>query len=235
MPLLWRSGLTALLLLAGVSHDGRAQGITATPLAPPPGTSQVPLAAPLSPPAPPDAPAPAAPVVLGMPARPSAALPGATPPPPSDNQPAPLPAMPPPPAEAPDTAQPAQLTPPRGPAAPPPAGDATPGQFTPAPAAPVTWQPAGSAVLQILDKVNAQSATITVKVGSTAQFGPLAIAARACDVTTGDEAANATAFLDITDSHPDSPAFHGWMLESDPSVSMLQHPVYDVRVVGCGA
>ena len=79
---------------------------------------------------------------------------------------------------------------------------------------PVTWQPAGSAVLQILDKVNAQSATVTVKVGSTAQFGPLAIAARACDVTTGDEATNATAFLDITDSHPDSPAFHGWMLES---------------------
>jgi hypothetical protein len=143
--------------------------------------------------------------------------------------------MPPPPTEAPETPQPAQVTPPREPSAPQPAAEAAPGQFTSAPAVPVIWQPAGSAVLQILDKVNAQSATITVKVGSTAQFGPLAIAARACNVTTGDEAANATAFLDITDSHPDSPGFHGWMLKSDPSVSMLQHPVYDVRVVGCGA
>ena len=40
-------------------------------------------------------------------------------------------------------------------------------------------------------------------------------------------------FLDITDSHPDAPSFHGWMLKSDPSVSMLQHPIYDVRVLGC--
>ena len=27
--------------------------------------------------------------------------------------------------------------------------------------------------------------------------------------------------------------FHGWMLAKNPSVSMLQNPIYDVRVVGC--
>ena len=41
-----------------------------------------------------------------------------------------------------------------------------------------------------------------------------------------------TAFLIITDSHPDPPGFKGWMLRSDPSVSMLAHPLYDVRVLG---
>ena len=27
--------------------------------------------------------------------------------------------------------------------------------------------------------------------------------------------------------------FRGWMLANNPSLSMLQHPIYDVRVVGC--
>lgn len=98
---------------------------------------------------------------------------------------------------------------------------------------PVTWQPQGTAVLQVLDKVDAQSVTLTVKVGASAQSGSLTIAVRACDVSAPNQAQDATAFLDITDSHPDAPSFHGWMLKTDPSVSMLQHPIYDVRVLGC--
>ena len=41
--------------------------------------------------------------------------------------------------------------------------------------------------------------------------------------------------LTITDSHADAPGFRGWMLANNPSLSMLQHPIYDVRVVGCRA
>ena len=99
---------------------------------------------------------------------------------------------------------------------------------------PEVWQPAGTAQLQLLDKVNAQSTTLNVKVGESAQYATLTIAVRACQVSKPDEKPDATAFLDITDSHPDSPSFHGWMLKSAPSVSMLQHPIYDVRVLGCG-
>ena len=88
-------------------------------------------------------------------------------------------------------------------------------------------------MLQLLDKVDAQSSTMTIKAGQSAQYGALTIAVRACDLSAPDEKPDATAFLDITDSHPDSASFHGWMLKSDPSVSMLQHPIYDVRVLGC--
>jgi hypothetical protein len=87
----------------------------------------------------------------------------------------------------------------------------------------------------VLDKIDAQSTDLTVKVGSAVQYRSLTIAVRACDASTKDEKTDATAFLDITDSHPDEPSFHGWMLKSDPSVSMLQHPIYDVRVIGCHA
>jgi len=48
-----------------------------------------------------------------------------------------------------------------------------------------------------------------------------------------DQPADATAFLDIIDSHGGAPAFHGWMLLSDPALSMFAHPVYDVRLAGC--
>ena len=110
----------------------------------------------------------------------------------------------------------------------------------PTPAAPpaaqpsqTTWLPQASAQLQVLDKVNAQTAVLTVKVGESAQVGSLTIQVQACDTHPPDQPQDATAFLTITDSHADAPGFRGWMLANNPSLSMLQHPIYDVRVVGC--
>lgn len=103
----------------------------------------------------------------------------------------------------------------------------------PAPPPPNTWLPRGGAVLQALDKINAIVQTLTVKDGQTVTFGSLSITVRACLVRPPDMPADAAAFLVITDSHPDQPGFRGWMVESDPSLSMLEHPLYNVRVEGC--
>lgn len=96
------------------------------------------------------------------------------------------------------------------------------------------WVPQGTAELQVLDKVNAQNARLTVKVGQEAQFGSLNIQVQACNTHPPDQPRDSAAFLTITDSHADAPGFRGWMLANNPSLSMLQHPIYDVRVVGCG-
>jgi hypothetical protein len=98
-----------------------------------------------------------------------------------------------------------------------------------------TWLPQGTAELQVLDKVNAQNALLTVKVGQEARFGSLSIQVQACDIRPPDQPRDSAAFLTITDSIADAPGFRGWMLANDPSLSMLQHPIYDVRVVGCRA
>jgi hypothetical protein len=118
----------------------------------------------------------------------------------------------------------------------PPAVTATPSAppATEMPPWPNVWQPRGSVVLHMLDKINAQTATATVKVGESVPFGSLTIAVRACDVHPSDQPADATAFLVITDRNPEAPGFTGWILRSDPSLSMLEHPLYDVRVAGCG-
>jgi hypothetical protein len=114
----------------------------------------------------------------------------------------------------------------------------TPPQPAP-PAAPQpmqqTWLPQNTAQLQVLDKVNAQNALLTVKVGQEAQFGSLNIQVQACNIHPPDQPQDSAAFLTITDSHADAPGFRGWMLANNPSLSMLQHPIYDVRVVGCRA
>ena len=113
-----------------------------------------------------------------------------------------------------------------------------PPQGTP-PAAPQpiqpTWLPQGTAELQVLDKANAQNALLTVKVGQEAHFGSLNIQVQACSSRPPDQPRDSAAFLTITDSLPDAPGFRGWMLANNPSLSMLQHPIYDVRVVACRA
>ena len=113
-----------------------------------------------------------------------------------------------------------------------------PPQGTP-PAAPQpiqpTWLPQGTAELQVLDKANAQNALLTVKVGQEAHFGSLNIQVQACSSRPPDQPRDSAAFLTITDSRPDAPGFRGWMLANNPSLSMLQHPIYDVRVVACRA
>jgi hypothetical protein len=118
------------------------------------------------------------------------------------------------------------------PTAPPPPSQTAP--LTVAPPSP-TWVPRAVAELQALDKITARATSLTVRVGQSVTFGSLSIFVRACVSRPPDAVADSAAFLDITDSHPGAPQFHGWMLVSAPSVAMLEHPVYDVRPAACHA
>lgn len=92
------------------------------------------------------------------------------------------------------------------------------------------------AVLQGLDKTTARVSTVEAPVGGIARFGTLEIVARACHKKPPTEPPESTAFLEITDVRPDSPAvsvFSGWMFASSPALSALEHPVYDVWVIDC--
>jgi hypothetical protein len=101
------------------------------------------------------------------------------------------------------------------------------------PQRPNTWLPRGGAVLQALDKVNARSTTLAMKVGQTAQFQTLNITLRACRVRPPDQPADSAAWLQVIDSRPGWSGFGGWMLQSSPALSMLEHPIYDLRVAAC--
>ncbi len=92
------------------------------------------------------------------------------------------------------------------------------------------------AVLQGLDKITARISTFEAPLNEPVRFGSLQIIARACDKKPPEETPESTAFLEIVDIRPDSPAvelFTGWMFASSPAISAVEHPVYDVWVVDC--
>ncbi len=105
--------------------------------------------------------------------------------------------------------------------------------LTPAPSWPNGWVPRATADIAALDKLSAQPTTLAIRVGGSAPFRTLTIAVRSCLVRPPDQPADAAAYLDVTDSHPNSPEFHGWMLVGEPSLSVFQSPLYDVRLLGC--
>ena len=106
------------------------------------------------------------------------------------------------------------------------------------PAAAQEWRPQRVAVLQALDKVTARVITLRATLNQPERFGSLTITVRTCNARPPDEVPDAAAWLEIADSR--APAngaavFRGWMFAEAPGVNMLQHPVYDIRILECRA
>ena len=90
--------------------------------------------------------------------------------------------------------------------------------------------------LQGLDKVTARTQRLVAPVGETTRFGTLEIAVGDCLVNTPEATPESVAYLTIVDHKPDQAQeklFAGWMFASAPSLSALDHGVYDVRVLAC--
>ncbi len=102
-----------------------------------------------------------------------------------------------------------------------------------APSGPDAWLPRGSAELVVLDKMRAQPTSVSVKAGQQAGFATLTIAVQRCMTRPPDVAQNNAAFVEVTDSRNSAPVFRGWLLSHTPSVSMFEHPVYDIKLATC--
>lgn len=104
------------------------------------------------------------------------------------------------------------------------------------PAVAQEWVPKRIAELQALDKVTARVSVFRVTIGEPARFGSLTISALSCQARPADEVPDAAVWLEITEQRSEGPAtsvFRGWMFASAPGVHMLEHPVYDIRVLDC--
>ena len=114
--------------------------------------------------------------------------------------------------------------------APPPRGDSAPLRAIP----PGPGKPA--AELQGLDKVTARTRRFYAPVGEATKFGTLSITVGDCLVNAPDAPPESVAYLTIVDIKPgqaEEKLFAGWMFASTPSLSTLDHGVYDVRVLAC--
>lgn len=101
--------------------------------------------------------------------------------------------------------------------------------------------------LRTLDKVTAITKDYDVKIGESLKFASLTIDVKHCEVKPPEAIPETFAFLQIFEPpqlrakereelkiEPETiKLFSGWMLASKPAISALDHPVYDVWVIGC--
>jgi hypothetical protein len=97
--------------------------------------------------------------------------------------------------------------------------------------------------LRTIDKLSARTHTFEIPVSKTVKFGDyLFIKARACRSASPLSEPENAAFLQIWERlpvpDPETGAqsrwiFSGWMFSSNPSLSAMEHPVYDVWVIAC--
>jgi len=91
--------------------------------------------------------------------------------------------------------------------------------------------------LKILDKISSKNTLIKLKIGELTTFKDLSIKSLKCKNSEFDDNPEITAYIqvkDLTDKNNNEVfVFNGWMFSSSPSITLFDHPVYDVRLVDC--
>ena len=91
-------------------------------------------------------------------------------------------------------------------------------------------------VFQGVDKVTAHVSPLNLTVKHMTTFGNLEITLHSCWRAPTDEEPESKAFVEIWEHVPgekNKQRFRGWMFASSPALSALEHPVYDITLIGC--
>ena len=98
--------------------------------------------------------------------------------------------------------------------------------------------PMEQAILRGLDKITGRIQTFSVPVGEIGRFGKTFISVEACYTRPPEESPENSAFLRVfekTIQGEEVDLFKGWMFSSNPALSSMEHPVYDIWVIECTA
>ena len=91
--------------------------------------------------------------------------------------------------------------------------------------------------IKILDKVSSKTSQLTLKIQEEKKFENLIIKTLKCKNSEFDDSPEVTAYLqvqDITIKNNDQVfVFNGWTFSSSPSISLFDHPVYDIWLTKC--
>lgn len=93
------------------------------------------------------------------------------------------------------------------------------------------------AIFNALEKVTATIETIEINLNDTKKFGIFEITPRVCYTRSATERPQTTSFVEIdevsTDQTDIKRIFTGWMFASSPGLHGVEHPVYDIWLIGC--
>lgn len=94
------------------------------------------------------------------------------------------------------------------------------------------WVNRDVAVMRVMNKDAGKVQEIKVNVGQEVQFDKLFINVRACKQTDPFQAEDFWTFVEISE-RTRGLIFSNWMSRNEPGKNPLQHPDYDVWLVGC--
>lgn len=96
--------------------------------------------------------------------------------------------------------------------------------------------PMNTALLRGLDKVTGRIQTFSVPVGETARFGKTFVSVDRCLKKPPEESPEDSVFMHVfekTLQGENITLFNGWMFSSNPALSCMEHPVYDIWIIEC--
>ena len=91
--------------------------------------------------------------------------------------------------------------------------------------------------IKILDKISSKTSQLNLKIQEEENFENLIIKVLKCKNSEFDDNPEVTAYMqvqDITLKNNDKVyVFNGWTFSSSPSISLFDHPVYDIWLIKC--
>ena len=87
--------------------------------------------------------------------------------------------------------------------------------------------------LKILNKITANVEQVEIKLKENYEYGYLEIYAIDCYLSTKYEKTEKAVYLNIYNREINEKIFNGWMLKTLPSISSLEHPIYDIWIEDC--
>ena len=87
--------------------------------------------------------------------------------------------------------------------------------------------------LKILNKITANVEQVKIKLKENFEYDYLEIYAIDCYLSGKYEKTEKAVYLNIYNREIDEKIFNGWMLKTLPSISSLEHPIYDIWIEDC--
>ena len=91
--------------------------------------------------------------------------------------------------------------------------------------------------IKILDKVSSKTSQLSLNIEQETNFENLIIKVLKCKNSEFDDNPEITAYMqvqDVTLKNNDKVfVFNGWTFSSSPSISLFDHPVYDIWLIKC--
>ena len=91
--------------------------------------------------------------------------------------------------------------------------------------------------IKILDKVSSKTSQLSLNMGEEKKFENLIIKILKCKNSEFDDNPEVTAYMQVQDitlkNNNKVFVFNGWTFSSSPSVTLFDHPVYDIWLIKC--